>query len=138
MQQSDAEQAYTQAELGTPRRKSVDRGDASENTATDAWVSLPPELVPAAHRHQDRNPVYPLRLALYGHPDAGGYWERHCNRAAQECGFEAVEGLPSTFFQPKHRTLLMVYVDDFKMSGGIRAALGSFEETQAGRPQARQ
>ena len=56
MEQADAQQAYTQAKLeGIP-----------------TWVSLPKEAWPSAWSEY-RNPVCPLRLALYGHPDAGGY-----------------------------------------------------------------
>ncbi len=51
---ADVEQAYVQAELkGTP-----------------TWVSLPPDQVPERYRHM-REPVFPLRRALYGHPDSG-------------------------------------------------------------------
>ena len=38
------------------------------------------------------DPVCPLVLALYGHPDSEGYWEQHC-------------------------VVLSVYVDDSKMAG---------------------
>ena len=54
-QQSDAEQAYTQALL---------RGIAT-------WVSLPRERWPASWAGL-HDPVVPLHIALYGHPDAGG------------------------------------------------------------------
>ena len=59
-----------------------------------------------------------LKRALYGHPDAGTYWEEHCNAAVLSAGFEPLgEEWPSCFFNPKTRLFLMVYVDDFKMSG---------------------
>ena len=57
-QQCEAEQAYTQAFL---------RG-------TETWVRLPKDQWP--QEWIDRNmqdPVVPLRLALYGHPDSGGH-----------------------------------------------------------------
>ena len=59
IQQSDAEQAYTQFKLG---------GDPT-------WVRLilPREQWPE-FREKKRDLVCPLILALYGHPDAGGYW----------------------------------------------------------------
>ena len=63
VQQCDAEQAYIQSELGE----------------VPTWVRLSKEGWPAAWVKQGlRDPVVPLRLALYGHPDSGGYWEKHC------------------------------------------------------------
>ena len=61
VEQADAQQAYTQSEL--------------EGIAT--WVRLPADARPASWAGY-RDPVCPLRLALYGHPDSGGFWERHC------------------------------------------------------------
>jgi len=55
-EQADAEQAYTQSLLG----------------GTETWVRLPEDRWPAHWRGKYKNPVVPLRLALYGHPDAGG------------------------------------------------------------------
>ena len=43
----------------------------------------------------------PLRLALYGHPDAGGYWERHCHTSFTRCGFVAVADWPSVYGLPR-------------------------------------
>eukprot|EP00959_Pyramimonas_sp_CCMP1952_P351645 7367838-Pyramimonas_sp.AAC.1 len=34
-----------------------------------------------------RNPVWPLFLSLYGHPDSGGYWEQRCEGHATAQGF---------------------------------------------------
>jgi len=55
-EQADGTSAYTQALLGGTKR----------------W--------PKPWRAKFRNPVVPLRLALYGHPHAGGLWERHCEQ----------------------------------------------------------
>jgi hypothetical protein len=63
------------------------------------------------------DPVCPLILALYGHPDAGGFWEKHCEKALVEVGFEPIPEWKSCFWHPKLRLLLVVYVDDFKLSG---------------------
>ena len=61
---SDAPKAYTQTTLkGTP-----------------TWVSLPAEYQPAHWKEKYRDPVCPLRLALYGHPHSGGYWEEQCEK----------------------------------------------------------
>ena len=55
--QADAEQAYTQAKLG----------------GTPTWIRLPADRWPQSWRDRDlKDPVVPLRLALYGHPDSGG------------------------------------------------------------------
>ena len=56
VQQADAEQAYIQSRLG---------GDVP------TWVRMPPERRPPSWAKY-RDPVCPLALALYGHPDAGG------------------------------------------------------------------
>ena len=59
------------------------------------------------------NPVVPLVLALYGHPDAGGLWERHCETHLKKVGFSPVDNWLSTFWHNDLRLLLVVYVDDF-------------------------
>ena len=67
VQQSDAEQAYTQACLeGTPTWVRLSR-----DQWPDSWVGMV-------------DPVCPLRLALYGHPDSGGHRERQCGAGPQK------------------------------------------------------
>eukprot|EP00959_Pyramimonas_sp_CCMP1952_P187947 3929791-Pyramimonas_sp.AAC.1 len=61
MQQADARQAYTQSLLG----------------GTPTWVRLPREEWPESWEGL-HDPAFPLRLALYGHPGAGGYGKKHC------------------------------------------------------------
>ncbi len=71
-EQSDAEQAYTQSVL----------------KGTLTWVFLPKDRWPPAWVAAGyQTPVVPLRLALYGHPDAGGYWEQHCEAHLSKVGF---------------------------------------------------
>ena len=67
VQMADAVQAYIQATLrGTP-----------------CWIELPPEAVPSeCNRGRCRRPVVSLRKALYGHPDAGTFWEQRCDESA--------------------------------------------------------
>ena len=72
VEQADAEQAYTQSKLG----------------GVPTWVSLPRDQWPKAWEKYD-DPVCPLVLALYGHPDSGGYWERHCEAHLAEAGVRA-------------------------------------------------
>ena len=44
------------------------------------WIELPPELRPAWWRECFARPVVLLLRALYGHPEAGGLWEKHLIR----------------------------------------------------------
>ena len=37
-----------------------------------------------------RRPCVRLVRALYGHPDAGGMWERHCEAHLKKVGFVAI------------------------------------------------
>ena len=98
---SDAEQAYTQSRLG----------------GTSTWVTLlDPEELPASWKGM-RNPVCPLVLALYGHPDSGGFWERRCEKHLHSVGFEDIPAWRSCFWHPRLKLFLVVYVDDFKLSG---------------------
>ena len=62
-------------------------------------------------------PRLPSFLALYGHPDAGGFWEQHCETQLKKVGFVPIPDWPSVFRHPKLGTFLVVYVDDFKQSG---------------------
>ena len=66
-----------------------------------------------------QDPVVPLRLALYGHPDSGGIWEKHCEDQLRTVGWVAVlpEIWQSIFYHPELDLLLVIYVDDFKMAG---------------------
>ena len=58
-----------------------------------------------------------LVLALYGHPDAGTFWERHCDNRLQQVGFKPIPNWPSCYVNNKLQLFLIVYVDDFKLSG---------------------
>ena len=82
------------------------------------WVRLPRNRWPKSWTNY-RDPVCPLRLALYGHPDSGGIWEKHCTKQLRSIGWVPV--LPdiwqSIFYHPELDLLLVVYVDDFKMAG---------------------
>jgi hypothetical protein len=100
--QADAEQAYIQAQL----------------TGIATWVELPREEWPEEWVKRGMiRPVCPLHLALYGHPDSGGHWEAHCEAHLASVGFERIPDWHSTFWHPEHKLFLIVYVDDFKLSG---------------------
>ena len=120
---ADAVQAYIQAELG---------GDL-------CWINLPLEAYPqwidgkftslstqevyslnnAYERWRTmRNPVTPLLMALYGHPDSVTMWEVKCDDDVKSVGFVALGAeWPSVYFHQELNLLLVIYVDDFKMAG---------------------
>ena len=102
--QADADSAYTQSQcIGTP-----------------TWVALPPEAWPSEWRRVTikRNPVCRPARALYGHPDAGGYWEQHCEPGLLKIGFVAiVEEWRSCVWHERLKLVLVVYVDGFELSG---------------------
>ena len=99
-EQADAESAYTQAYLG----------------GTKTWVRIPRDQWPPEWEGMV-DPVVPLILALYGHPEAGGYWERHCEKHLLSVGFKPIRDWKSCFWHPKFKLFLTVYVDDFKLTG---------------------
>lgn len=105
LEQADAMQAYIQAELG----------------GAETWVEIPEEGWPEecvkngtpCRRHCCR-----LIHALYGHPDSGTYWEKHAHKKLLELGFEpAADSWPSVYMHPETDLMLVLYVDDFLMSG---------------------
>ena len=72
VQQADAEQAYLQADFD---------GD-------ETWVGLPKEAWPNGWEGKFDCPVVRLKKALYGRPDSGGFWEKHCDAILKR------EGIP--------------------------------------------
>ncbi len=56
--------------------------------------------------------------AVSGHPDSGSFWEEHCDIRVRAAGFEPIGATwPSTYFHPKLKLYLVIYADDFKLSG---------------------
>ena len=109
---ADGDQAYPQAKMASPVK---------------TWVRLPRDRWPESWSRGGsappggyKDPVVLMRQALYGHPDAGGYWERHCEAGVEKAGFLPVGSCGewrSCFFNPRTKVFLIVYVDDFKMAG---------------------
>ena len=94
--EADGLQAYTQVPL--------------KNKEVRTWVTLPKEYWPP-HFHNIDNPVVPLNYALYGHPDAGTYWEQKSHSKVLSVGFERVPGdWDSLFYHPVHKLMLTIYV----------------------------
>ncbi len=100
MEQADATMAYTQAKFkGTP-----------------TFIRLPRDRWPA-HFEGIIDPVCPMELALYGHPESGYYWEEHCDECLRKEGFKPIEEWPGCYWHAKHKCFFIVYVDDFKLAG---------------------
>ena len=103
---ADGVQAYIQADLRGPK----------------TWVDIPREHWPPKWFRADGSPMYGrpvVRLikALYGHPNAGAFWEQECGRRLRTLGFAPIDEWPSVFFHAEEQCLLVVYVDDFKLAG---------------------
>ncbi len=58
-----------------------------------------------------------VKLGLYGQTDAWGYWEQHCETHLLSVGFIPISEWRSCFWHPELQLFLVVYVDDFKLSG---------------------
>ena len=70
--QADAIRAYVPSLLGS---------------RFETYVRIPRDLWPQASK--DKGMIAPcckLNKSLYGHPEAGGHWERHLHKAIQGCG----------------------------------------------------
>ena len=101
--QADAIRAYVQSKL---------------NSVYETYVCIPKELWPKEwHEKGFKQPCCKLNKALYGHPEAGGHWERHLTNAIEQCGGIAIANHPSSFWFPESSLLLTVYVDDLLLSG---------------------
>ena len=86
------------------------------------WVELPRHRWPKEWHKKfgDRRVVCPLECALYGHPEAGGFWEMHCHEQVIAAGFRKVaEEWPGCYYHDEWKCFLVVYVDDLKMSGPV-------------------
>ena len=82
----------------------------------ETWISLPKHQQPSSWS-KFKDPVCRLRLNLYGHPLAGLYWEKHCEKVILEAGFEKVTGWECLYVHRSEQLFLSVYVDDFKLAG---------------------
>ena len=103
---ADAVKAYVQALLSSKYK---------------TWIELPPELRPTWWKNKFTRPVVLLIKALYGHPDAGGLWERHLKTIIKSLGGEEVPEYPGNFWFPDTKLLLSTYVDDLTLSGPAEA-----------------
>ena len=82
----DAKGAYTQSYL----------------LGVDTWVALPENRWPEHSRGRYKNPLVPIILALYCHPDAGGRWEAHLRGQPPCIGFVRIaEYWESLYWHPQ-------------------------------------
>ncbi|CAE7035956.1 TY5A [Symbiodinium natans] len=81
------------------------------------WIELPPELRPTWWRERFVRRVVLLLRALYGHPEAGGLWEKHLKEVLQGLGGYELQEYPGNFWLPETQLLLSTYVDDLTLSG---------------------
>ncbi len=97
----DAKGAYTQALL----------------LGAETWVTLPENRWPKHWKGKFHRPVVRLILALYGHADAGGFWEAQCEEKLLSIGWEKLaEERQGCFWHRKTSSMMIVYVDDFKLT----------------------
>ena len=82
---------------------------------TATWITLPKHRQPTWW-NKYRRPVCKMLLNLYGHPDAGGFWEDWCDGKVTKTGFRGIEHWRSCYGHPDYKALLIVYVDDFKLA----------------------
>eukprot|EP00435_Cladocopium_sp_Y103_P068276 s2538_g31.t1 len=99
---ADAIKAYIQARLSSSYK---------------TWMELPPELRPSWWKHKFVKPVVLLVKALYGHPEAGGLWEKHLKSIIHKLGGVETPEYPGDFYFADSRLLLSTYVDDPTLSG---------------------
>ena len=114
-QDADAVGAYTQVTL-------QDMADEMGEELVDTWISLPKHKQPASWAGIE-NPVCLLARNLYGHPRAGLYWEKFCEKHLFAVGFEAAAGFECMYVHKELGLFLSVYVDDFKMAGRAASLL---------------
>ncbi len=83
----------------------------------ETWVTLPENRWPKHWKGKFHRPVVRLVLALYGHADAGGFWEAHCEEKLLSIGWERLaEEWQGVFWHKKTSSMMIVYVDDFKLA----------------------
>ncbi len=120
IEQADAEQAYVQADLeGTVTYVALPREAWPIN---NDWFIIPAGTDLSTVKQEElkarlNRPVVRLYKALYGHPDSGTMWEKHCHKRTLKVGFQPIPQWPSCYFHRELKLMLTVYVDDFKLSG---------------------
>ena len=105
VQQADATQVHMQSGLG----------------GIKTYVRLPREAWPdECVRQRVKDHFCLLQLAVYGHPDDGGYWERTCEKHLVECVFKSIKNQRRPFAYEGLRVFASVSVDDFNMTARLK------------------
>lgn len=106
----DAIKAYIQVLLKDVKRY------FGEDVHAETWISLLRERRPKSW-DTIQDPLCPLLRNFYGHPLAGLIWEKHCQNAILEAGFQKIPGWNCLFVHRAQKLSLSVYVDDVRMAG---------------------
>ena len=66
------------------------------------WVRIPrdqwpPEWFDGSGNPKYKDPVVVLVLVLYGYPDAGTFWEQHCEAMLKKVGYVKVKDWATVF-----------------------------------------
>lgn len=99
IEQADVVRAYAQAPL----------------MGTRTWLRLPKEDWPNAWCGLT-DPIAPLVLALFRHPDAGSCWEAWNDEQMKGIGFRTIDGWPGCY-TTRTMVCMTFYVGDFKLVG---------------------
>jgi hypothetical protein len=88
-----------------------------------------------------RRLVCPLGTALYGRPDAGGYWEQRCDQRLQDwirskCARGQVGA--KLLLQQILQCCVIVYVDDFEIAGPTDNVRNAWKLIKAPNPRAKE
>ncbi len=75
-------------------------------------------------------PVLRFERSLYGHKHSGLYWNKFCHAQSIKAGFITRFGQnwPGTYWHPDKRLLLIVHVDDMKLSGPAGVTMKAWED----------
>lgn len=90
-----------------------------DESKVETYVRIPREFWPDEWiRAGLRGPVIKSNKALYGHPDSGALWEKHCEPYLIRRGLEPVlPASPSVYHRDGLDLPSVVYANDFKMAG---------------------
>jgi hypothetical protein len=106
-QQSDGTAAYLQARLRAPARGIITVVRLPRYWWPQEWIDR--KMV---------DPVVNLLAAVYGHPESGEDWAKHCAGLLHGLGWAAVPEWPSVY-RHTSGSLLALYVDDFIISAKV-------------------
>ena len=106
-QAADAVSAYTQVKMEDAHKLLK----IPKSECPDIWIRLPRHKWPRPWYSME-DPVVPLERNLYGHPLAGLFWKRHCEKILLKHGWEEIPNWECLFVHRGKGLFLSVYVDD--------------------------